>query len=143
MWLNYDHFSDFCPSFNMPNDTVRSVKCDLSQAAKKEWRKRKEMEKTVRAETDSKPSHETGAVPFDSFELLNIPIVDIDKLYMEYVDDIMKRDRLRKGPAALNLKEFELNLRQYRIVGGIYCLDYFEQPEQCVKLSSKSYLRTS
>lgn len=145
MWLNYDHFSDFCPSFKLPGDTV--IKRDLNQAAKREWRKRKEMEKTARAETESKPAATVsdggiGAVPFDNFELLNIPIVDIDKLYMDYVNDIMKNDRLRKGPQALHLKEFEVNLRHYRIVGGVYCLDYFEQPEQCVKLSSKSYLRT-
>lgn len=143
MWLNYDHFSDFCPSFKMPGDTT--IERDLSQAAKREWRKRKELEKTARVETESKPAMAdsgVGAVPFDNFELLNIPIVDIDKIYMDYVNDIMKKDRLRKGPQALNLKEFEVNLRHYRIVGGIYCLDYFEQPEQCVKLSSKSYLRT-
>lgn len=133
----------------MPCDTP--IKRDLSQAAKREWRKRKELEKTARAESVSKPAATAisttesgaGAVPFDSFELLNIPIVDIDKLYMDYVKDIMKRDRLRNGPQALNLKEFEVNLRHYRIVGGVYCLDYFEQPEQSVKLSSRSYLRTS
>lgn len=126
----------------MPGDT--EIKHDLSQAAKKEWRKRKDLEKTTRAEPGTKSmATDVGAVPFDNFELLNVPIVDIDKLYMDYVNDIMKKDRMRKGPKALNLKEFEVNLRQYRIVGGIYCLDYFEQPEQSVKLSSKSYLRTS
>lgn len=144
MWLNFDHFSDFCPSFRMPGD--REIKLDLSQAAKKEWLRRKELEKTARAENESKPAPSygggEGAVPFDNFEILNMPIVDVDKLYMDYITDIMKNDRLRKGPQALNLKEFELNLRQYRIVGGIYCLDYFEQPEQSVKLTSKSYLRT-
>lgn len=128
----------------MPGD--REIKLDLSQAAKKEWLRRKELEKTARAENESKPAPSygggEGAVPFDNFEILNMPIVDVDKLYMDYITDIMKKDRLRKGPQALNLKEFELNLRQYRIVGGIYCLDYFEQPEQSVKLTSKSYLRT-
>lgn len=144
MWLSYDHFSDFCPSFEMPGNTV--IKMNLSEAAKKEWKKRKELEKVARAENESKPqaahTHD-GAVPFDNFELLNMPIVDVDKLYMDYINEIMRKDRLRKGPAALNLKEFEINLRQYRIVGGVYCLDYFEQPEQSVKLSANSYLRTS
>lgn len=139
MWLSYDHYSDFCPSFQMPGDKI--INMDLSEAAKKEWKKRKELEKTARAGNDSKP--QAGAVPFDSFELLNMPIVDVDKLYMDYINDIMKKDRLRKGRNALNLKEFEINLRQYRIVGGIYSLDYFEQPEQSVKLSAKAYLRTS
>lgn len=129
----------------MPGD--KPIKMDLSQAAKKEWKKRKELEKGARAENGEKPrgagNDNDGAVPFDNFELLNMPIVDVDKLYMDYINDIIKKDRLRKGRSALNLKEFELNLRQYRIVGGIYCLDYFEQPEQSVKLSAKSYLRTS
>lgn len=143
MWLSYDHFSDFCPSFHMPGDTI--IKMNLSEAAKKEWKKRKDLEKTARFENDGKPqaSHGNGAVPFDNFELLNMPIVDVDKLYMDYINEIIKKDRLRKGRTALNLKEFEINLRQYRIVGGIYCLEYFEQPEQSVKLSAKSYLRTS
>lgn len=128
----------------MPGDKI--IKLDLSQAAKKEWHKRKQLENAARTENTLKPAQShgggDGAVPFDSFELLNIPIVDVDKLYLDYINDIMKKDRLRKGPKALNLKEFELNLRQYRIVGGIYCLDYFEQPEQSIKLSAKSYLRT-
>lgn len=145
MWLNYDHFSDFCPSFQMPGETI--INMDLSQAAKREWKKRKELEKMARAENESKPSApfggSDGAVPFDNFELLNMPIVDVDKLYMDYINDLMKEDRRRKGRSALNLKEFEINLRQFRIVGGVYCLDYFEQPEQSVRLSSKSFLRTS
>lgn len=122
------------------------IKLDLNQAAKKEWKKRKELEKTACAQNGSRPAttvYGEGAVPFDNFDLLNMPIVDVDKLYMDYVTDLMKIDRLRKGPMALNLKPFEINLRQYRVVGGIYCLDYFEQPEQSVKLSAKAYLRTS
>lgn len=128
----------------MPGDTA--ITMDLSEAAKKEWKKRKELEKIARAENETKPqpSHgNDGVVPFDNFELLNMPIVDVDKLYMDYINEIMRKDRLRKGPTALNLKEFEINLRHYRIVGGVYCLDYFEQPEQSVKLSANSYLRTS
>lgn len=149
MWLSYDHFSDFCPSFRMPGNTA--INFDLSEAAKKEWRKRKELEEMARTEGERKPSTSQGggggggdgAVPFDSFELLNIPIVDVDKLYMDYIMDVMKKNRASKGKDALNLKDFELNLRHYRIIGGIYCLDYFEQPEQSIKLTSKSYLRTS
>lgn len=91
-----------------------------------------------------KPQHQAdGSVPFDNFELMNTPIVDVDKLYMDYIGNLIKVSRQRKGPNALNLKEFEINLRRYRIIGGVYALDYCEQPEQNVKLSAKSYLRTS
>lgn len=142
MLLKFDHYSDYCPSYEMPGRSMCIL--DLSQAAKREWKKRKELEKD--ATDDPKPKSSLvndGAVAFDNFELIYTPIVDVDQLYMDYVTELMQLNRQRKGGAALNLKEFEINLRQYRIVGGIYCLDYFEQPEQCVKLSSKSYLRTS
>lgn len=128
----------------MPGEKL--ITFNLCEAAKKEWQKRKALEKTARTENELKAAQLNsgdGAVPFDNFELLNIPIFDVDKLYLDYINDIMKKDRHRRGPTVLNLKEFELNLRQYRVVGGIYCLDYFEQPEQSVKLSAKSYLRTS
>lgn len=145
MWLAYDHFSDFCTTFQMPGD--RPIKMDLSQAAKKEWAKRKQLEKMARAKNNTKPSVNVGrhntTVPFDNFERLNMPIVDVDKLYMDYINNMMAKERFRRGRESLNLKEFEINLRQYRIVGGVYCLDYFEQPEQSVKLTAKSYLRTS
>lgn len=118
------------------------LKLDLNEAAKKEWKKRKELENEASAEPISKPTND-GAVPFDNFELIYTPIIDVDKLYLDHVTELMKLDRRRRGAGALNLKEFEINLRQFRIVGGIYCLDYFEQPEQSVRLSAKSYLRTS
>lgn len=144
MWLSFDHCSDYCPTYNIPFKTI--YKLDLSQAAKKEWRKRKELDELARTEMDVKKPRNVvsdGAVAFDSFELINTPIVDVDKLYMDFINDIMRKDQERKGANALNLKEFEINLRQFRIVGGIFYLDYFEQPEQSVKLSAKTYLRTS
>lgn len=70
-------------------------------------------------------------------------VIDVDKLYADYVAEKDKRKKALKGTEALNLKEFELNLRKYRIAGGIYCLEYVEQPEQNVKLTSNAYLRTS
>lgn len=127
----------------MPGDIPITI--DLSQAARKEWKKRIELEKCARTEMEpvkKQPSAE-GAVPFDNFELINTPIVDVDKLYMDYIANLMKIDRKRKGPNALALKEFEINLRRYRIIGGVYCLEYCEQPEQNVKLSANAFLRTS
>lgn len=67
----------------------------------------------------------------------------MDKLYAEYIEERDKKKQALKGIGALNLREFELNLRKYRIVGGIYCLEYVEQPEQNVKISTNTFLRTS
>lgn len=145
MWLKYDHYSDYSPSYEMPNRTVCNL--DLNQSTKIEWKKRKELECEASIEPSKLKSHKNlssidGTVPFDHFELMCTPIVDVDKLYLDYVTDRMRTNRQRRGVRALNLKEFEINLRQYRIVGGIYSIEYFEQPEQSVKLSSKTYLRT-
>lgn len=142
MLLNSDHFSDCCPSYEIPSRTFHNW--NLSQAAKIEWKKRKELEQ--QAPMNPKPKsgnlNNDGSASFDTIELINTTIVDIDKLYLDYVTNIMKEDRLRKGLQALELKEFEINLRKYRIMGSIYCMEYFEQPEQSVKLSSKTYIRT-
>lgn len=136
MWLNFDHFSDCCPSYEIPRKSFHN-NLNLSQAAKIEWKKRKELEQPKLANLNN-----DGSASFDTIELINTTIVDIDKLYLDYVTNIMKEDSSRKGPEALNLNEFEINLRKYRIVGGIYCMEYFEQPEQSVKLSSRTYIRT-
>lgn len=142
LWLSFDHFSDCCPSYEIPSKSFHNL--NLSQAAKIEWNKRKEFQQ--QAPMDPKPKagnlNNDGSTSFDTIELINTTIVDIDKVYLDYVTNIMKEDRSRKGPEALELKEFEINLRKYRIIGGIYCMDYFEQPEQSVKLSSRTYIRT-
>lgn len=142
MWLNFDHFSDCCPSYEIPSKSLHNW--NLSQAAKIEWKKRKELEQQAPMHLKPKSGYlnNHGSTSFDTIELINTTIVDIDELYLDYVTNIMKEDRSRKGPEALELKEFEINLRKYRIVGRIYCMEYFEQPEQSVKLSSKTYIRT-
>lgn len=83
-----------------------------------------------------------AAVPFDSFESTQSPIVDVDQLYMAYTSDIIRNVRAAQSVKSMHLKEFEINMRQFRIIGGIFCLDYFEQPEQCVKLASNMFLKT-
>lgn len=69
-------------------------------------------------------------------------IVDVDKIYNEYVDEQIKGRRQQIGPHALQLKEFEINLRRHRIINGVYALEYLEQPEQDTKLRSNYFLRT-
>lgn len=79
---------------------------------------------------------------FDALEPPTSRIVDVEKLYSEYEEEVNKKKRRKKGPEALNLPEFIINLRSHRIVGGIYALDYLEQPQQEVKVSQDSFLRT-
>lgn len=69
-------------------------------------------------------------------------IIDVDKMYTEYEDELNNLEKEKMGPIAMNLGEFESNLRSHRITGGIFLLEYLEQPLQNVKTSSGSLLRT-
>lgn len=143
MWLNYDHYSDLCPSYRAPYKQSHNM--NIIRASKREWKKRRELEQLARSKMPVKSSRHAsndGTVPFDAFELAQSPLVDVDKLFMEYIAELMRSVRQAQGRGALKLKEFEINMRQHRIVGGVFCLDYFEQPEQCVKLASNMYLKT-
>ena len=66
----------------------------------------------------------------------------MDKLYTEHVDELIKIEREKKGSSALKLFETDVNMRSHRLVAGIYCLDYVEQPLQEVKIGNRTYLRT-
>lgn len=144
MWLSYDHYSDYCPTYRIPFESRHNM--DIIRATKREWKKRRELEQVERSKMPrkrpSRHSSNDGFVPFDTFELTQTPLVDVDQLYMEHILNQMQAIRQAQGSGALNRKEFEINMRQFRIIGGIHCLDYFEQPEQCVKLASNMYLKT-
>ena len=63
-------------------------------------------------------------------------------MYTEYEDELNNLEKEKMGPTAMNLGEFEINLRSHRITGGIFLLEYLEQPLQNVKTSYGSLLRT-
>lgn len=117
---------------------------DISIAARKEWEKRNEILKSSNNAQEPVLEDNVGAVPFDNFETIcTTVIVDVDKLYTDYVNELIAKRRMLQGPDSLCLNEFEINLRKHRIIGGVYCVEYFEQPQQDTKHSSNSYLRTS
>lgn len=63
-------------------------------------------------------------------------------MYTEYEDELNNLEKEKMGPTAMNLGEFESNLRSHRITGGIFLLEYLEQPLQNVKTHSGALLRT-
>lgn len=68
-------------------------------------------------------------------------ITDVDKVYAQYEAEMIKARRKSIGPEGLNLGEFDVNLRQYKIIGGVFSIDYLEQPHQDRRLNSKSFIR--
>lgn len=69
-------------------------------------------------------------------------VIDVDKIYSEYENGMAQMERKEKGIEGLKLKPFDVNLRSHRIVAGIYCVEYLEQPQQDTKLHARKYLRT-
>ena len=69
--------------------------------------------------------------------------LDVDKLYLEYEDELNKLRRRAIGPEGIGLKDTDVNLRKYRIIGGVYCTDYLETPQQDKQLNARSFIRTS
>lgn len=66
----------------------------------------------------------------------------MDKIYSEFENSLAQIERKEKGIEGLKLKPFDVNLRSHRIVAGIYCVEYLEQPQQDTKLHARKYLRT-
>ncbi|KAJ6632758.1 Dynein axonemal intermediate chain 7 like [Pseudolycoriella hygida] len=128
LWLSYDHFSDYCPSYEIPVKVDETI--DIGKATRREWRKRKEIIKSAKENTDGGKANKNDA------------IIDVTKMYTEYEDELSKTERRQKGPEGLKLSEFDVNLRKYRMVGGVYCIEYVKQPQQDIKLNPKKYLRT-
>lgn len=66
---------------------------------------------------------------------------DVDKIYAEYEAEVIQARRKSIGPEGLHLGEFDVNLRKYKIIGGVFSLDYLEQPQQNRRLNSRSFIR--
>lgn len=139
MWVDFDHFSDYCHTIDLPY--VVDFTKNIRQVTKGEWKKRKEVLKMVLEEilTDKPPPEET---PDDAESVAPPRELDVDKIFTDYEDELRKEERRKKGPESLKLGETEVNLRSHRMTGGVYYFDYVEQPKQQVKLGPKSYLRT-
>ncbi|XP_058826018.1 dynein axonemal intermediate chain 7 [Topomyia yanbarensis] len=134
LWISYDHFSDYCPTYGMPYR--QDHRADLRIISRIEWKKRKEILKAVYEEPREKR-------PDDSEDdERSHQFIDVDKIYTEHADELMKKERTKKGTKALNLFEHDVNMRSHRIIAGVYCIDYLEQPIQNVKIRKKSLLRT-
>ncbi|XP_055842573.1 dynein axonemal intermediate chain 7 [Episyrphus balteatus] len=140
LWLNYDHFSDYCPTFRLFRHKKEHLNILLQ--SKKEWKKRKEILQSMLDEA----SEELPITDFDPSSVSDEPTapreIDIDKIYNDYEDEQNKARRKDMGLNASELGEFDVNLRKYRIIGGVFVVDYLEQPQQDKRLNTTSFTRT-
>lgn len=109
-----------------------------------EWRKRKEILENMLQEF----SKEIPATDLEQFEherdlISQQKSIDVDKMYLEYEDELSNSRKKAIGPAGFDLLATDVNLRKYRIIGGVYCTDYLEAPQQDKQLNPRSFIRTS
>ncbi|CRK91757.1 CLUMA_CG005391, isoform A [Clunio marinus] len=127
LWLNFDHLSDYCQSGILKYDDSNRKKLTLRQTTKREWKKRKELLQQALFQIFNEKPDEASDEP-------NVPrVIDVDKMYTEYEDELNAIERNKMGRDSLKLDEFEVNLRSHKITGGIFQIDYLEQPLQDVK----------
>lgn len=115
------------------------------QQTKREWRKRKEILKNMLDEC-SKETPLSAIARLDqeaASQRDNEKNYDVDKIYAEYEDEMNKARRKAIGPESFGLLDTDVNLRKYRIISGVYCVDYLETPQQDKRLNAKSFIRTS
>ncbi|KAM8720390.1 hypothetical protein ACLKA7_006439 [Drosophila subpalustris] len=145
LWLNYDHFSDYCSSFQLRH--ARSENATILRQTKREWRKRKEILQSMLDECAREiPLSELEQLTQEQHSASSQPpkerSYDIDKLYAQYEDELSRARRRAIGPEAYGMLETDVNLRKYRIIGGVYCIDFLETPQQDKQLNARSFIRT-
>jgi cancer susceptibility candidate protein 1 len=137
LWVNFDHLSDYCYSTILRYDDNEKKKLTLRKTTKREWKKRKELlQKALFQIFNEKPDESAEG---DANQPRQI---DVDRMYTEYEDELTAIERQKMGPESLNLGEFEVNLRKNKIVGGVFQIEYLEQPLQDVKTDEGALLRT-
>ncbi|EDW29664.1 GL14938 [Drosophila persimilis] len=145
LWLNYDHFSDYCSSYRLKH--ARSENANILRQTKREWRKRKEILQAMLDECGRDiPLSELEQLTQEQHSASSQPprerTYDVDKLYAEYEDELSRAHRRAIGPEAYGMLETDVNLRKYRIIGGVYCIDFLETPQQDKQLNAHSFIRT-
>lgn len=111
---------------------------------KREWIKRKDILQNMLEDCTKDSPLSTGAADQDSSIIAKRErSFDVDKIYAEYEEELNKARRRAIGPESYRLSETDVNLRKYRIIGGVYRIDYLETPQQDKRLNERSFIRTS
>lgn len=67
--------------------------------------------------------------------------VDCEEDFLMYDNEIYDNFNESIGPNSLNIKEHEINLRKYKILGGIYSFDYLNRPIQTINSGPNQSLK--
>ncbi|XP_023310803.1 protein CASC1-like [Anoplophora glabripennis] len=141
VYLKYDHLSDLCASFYIPN-TPSMISSALLDSVNREWRVKLKYKydnrdrKTVVPKTDDNgngaPCEEIEKTEFSSDE--EIPLVPYKKLEPTASEmAIQLEDTLyseTKQHLTITVPDHVINLRRFSVLGGVFCLNLVYQPPQ-------------
>ncbi|PNF19093.1 hypothetical protein B7P43_G10819 [Cryptotermes secundus] len=168
MLVKYDHFSDLCPSWvpnPLPEEEQKDLyemslvewntKCEIQVLVDRENDRRAKLaakiaelkpalpatddtRHTKSVSKDGRPTSQTSLLESELLELQQIqqtPIKTASEIYAEQEDEKQATVKLQY---CVELKPYELNLRKYMILGGVYHIDLLQQPPQPQELHDKS-----
>ncbi|KAG5679973.1 hypothetical protein PVAND_009508 [Polypedilum vanderplanki] len=67
--------------------------------------------------------------------------VDVEEEYVEYENLKAEEERNSSSPQNLNLHEYEVNMRDYQILGGIFKIECLERPTQTKPVGDRIFIR--
>lgn len=168
LWLKRDLFSDYCPSFKPSHEaeynnladaveTEMKIRCEMREKHLDEMRKvRMEYDKKIEAlaKEETKKKTKPLLIPKKVEKIKKKPdieppkvdektYVDVDEEYIQYENMKFEEEIESLSPINLNLNIYELNLREYQILGGIYKIECLLKPLQTKELSYQMFIRIS
>lgn len=137
MYLTYDHLSDLSRSFAKPS-CVKDIPQDIQKVTLEEWIAKLQykydnsgLKKVEEAENPEEQQQQHVAEKDETFGVPIVPYKKLEPSSSTYVIDLEEKAFLEMRQNLLTIvEEGEVNLRKYKILGGIYFLDLFYQPSQ-------------
>lgn len=171
LWFTHDVFSDQCSSFYplhemKLDDLTKSVeneakiRQEMTEKHLSEMRKAREVWETkmdeILQEEEQKTNkkkqinEKSSTTKIKEEHLLKEPpavdesiYINVDEEYVSFEDENFREERNQLAPENLNLSEYEVNLREFQIIGGLFKLECFERPSQTEQINFQTFLRLS
>lgn len=167
IWTSYDHYSDLSPTYKLKrhqntviNDlkTVNELEWNIRESIKEleinrmrdnwvSWKKL-EIERLEQEEIKLKEKSKNKKLKKQTKKVKIIPepicpddntAVDVEDIFIEHYNELLQKEVINNSPDVDELKFDELNMRCYRIMGGVFHINAIIQPEQTKEVEYKVF----
>ncbi|CRK97044.1 CLUMA_CG010485, isoform A [Clunio marinus] len=168
LWFKHDFFTDLCPSFNalremefvdlktslmfefQTRQSMINVHLNEMREVRETYEmKMEEIRKEEESQKKSKKVQENVKVGKAKKIEVEPPIVDestyvdVEAEYVNYEDQQMEKQMNCLSPRNFNLKEHEMNMREYQIVKGVFKIECFDRPCQWTDVNQQMFTRVN